>query len=419
MNVKNIFKSKSDFRNFTMSERATFGIVIRLYQNETETTERIKEDSLSQTTLFNCVSTITEKLKNEEFPEAFINEMWDDVKHIRGKKNTDIHNQPIRHALNLDYEYNANRWYEATVIFACVYMVMAIDCPDKKDCLSVIKEKGAYNDDAKPYFEPFEQAVLKLKENQTNHPTAYGIEKEQPKEEQKKLSEEEWLACEKHFSWKFDKLRTMLSSKSFEEQFLEYVEELKREENLPNPSKAYLDLLKMQIQYLQRQISQKNSPAINVNDIVDALKDHKFPNERAAEVLEIINYTLYSKQYPEDICGNLENKIKLLRQAAVQQSDMNDNQEAEDSMDKATLKVKSVAIIELLKLLDKGTAQNDLTDICKFIGFVTGNSHKSIYNDVQNGISFNPKHHTKDIEKANELFNALNISISIDKQKQY
>ncbi|MEI7504274.1 MAG: hypothetical protein WCJ61_13420, partial [Paludibacter sp.] len=162
MNVKNIFKSKSDFRNFTMSERATFGIVIRLYQNETETTERIKEDSLSQTTLFNCVSTITEKLKNEEFPEAFINEMWDDVKHIRGKKNTDIHNQPIRHALNLDYEYNANRWYEATVIFACVYMVMAIDCPDKKDCLSVIKEKGAYNDDAKPYFEPFEQAVLKL-----------------------------------------------------------------------------------------------------------------------------------------------------------------------------------------------------------------------------------------------------------------
>jgi hypothetical protein len=117
MNVKNIFKSKSDFRNFTMSERATFGIVIRLYQNETETTERIKEDSLSQTTLFNCVSTITEKLKNEEFPEAFINEMWDDVKHIRGKKNTDIHNQPIRHALNLDYEYNANRWYEATVIF--------------------------------------------------------------------------------------------------------------------------------------------------------------------------------------------------------------------------------------------------------------------------------------------------------------
>ena len=39
MNVKNIFKSKSDFRNFTMSERATFGIVIRLYQNETETTD--------------------------------------------------------------------------------------------------------------------------------------------------------------------------------------------------------------------------------------------------------------------------------------------------------------------------------------------------------------------------------------------
>ena len=108
-----------------MSERAAFGVVIRFYQNETETTERIKENSLSQTTLFNCVSTITEKLKSEEFPEAFVNEIWDDIKHIRGKKNDDIQNQPIRNMLNLDYEYNANRWYEATIIFAYVYMVLA------------------------------------------------------------------------------------------------------------------------------------------------------------------------------------------------------------------------------------------------------------------------------------------------------
>ena len=168
-----------------MSERATFGVVIRFYQNETETTERIKENSLSQTTLFNCVSTITEKLKSEEFPEAFVNEIWDDIKHIRGKKNDDIQNQLIRNMLNLDYEYNANRWYEATVIFACVYMVLALDCPNKESCLTLIKEKGAYNEDAKPYFEPFEQAVIKLKENQAKHPSAYGIETDQPKEEQK------------------------------------------------------------------------------------------------------------------------------------------------------------------------------------------------------------------------------------------
>jgi hypothetical protein len=419
MHVKNIFNSKSDFKNFTMSERAAFGVVIRFYQNETETTERIKENSLSQTTLFNCVSTITEKLKSEEFPEAFVNEIWDDIKHIRGKKNDDIQNQPIRNMLNLDYEYNANRWYEATIIFACVYMVLALDCPNKENCLSIIKEKGAYNEDAKPYFEPFEQAVIKLKENQAKHPSAYGIETDQPKEEQKKLSEAEWLASEKHFSWKFDKLRTILACKSHEEQFHEYIEECKREENLPNPSKAYLDLLKVQIQYLQRQISQKNNPSINVNDIVDALKDHKFSNERAAELLEIINYALYSKQYPEDICGNLDNKIKLFRQAASTQSEKDSNPDNEESSEKATQKVKSVAIMEMLKLLDKGTAHNDLTDICKFIAFLTGNSHKSIYNDAQNGITFSPKHHAQDIERANELFKSLNMSISIDKQKQY
>jgi hypothetical protein len=418
MHVKNIFKSKSDFKHFTMSERAVFSVVIRFYQNETESTERIKENSLSQTTLFNCVGTITETLKKEEFPEAFINEIWDDIKHIRGKKNEDTQN-PLKNILSLDYEYNANRWYEATIIFACVYMVMAIDCPDKVNCLTMIKEKGAYNEDAKAYFEPFEQAAIILKENQAKHPAAYGIEVEQPKEEQKKLSEAEWLASEKHFSWKFDKLRTMLSGKTQEEQFHEYIEECKREESLPKPSKAYLDLLKLQIQYLQRQISQKNNPSINVNDIVDALKDHQFSNERAAELLEIINYALYSKQYPEDICGNLENKIKLFRQAASTQNNKDSNTDNEESSDKATQKVKSVAIMELLKQLDKGTAHNDLTDICKFIAFLTGNSHKSIYNDAQSGITFSSKHHTLDIEKANELFKSLNISISIDKQKQY
>lgn len=418
MHVKNIFKSKSDFKHFTMSERAVFSVVIRFYQNETESTERIKENSLSQTTLFNCVGTITETLKKEEFPEAFINEIWDDIKHIRGKKNEDTQN-PLKNILSLDYEYNANRWYEATIIFACVYMVMAIDCPDKVNCLTMIKEKGAYNEDAKAYFEPFEQAAIILKENQAKHPAAYGIEVEQPKEEQKKLSEAEWLAREKHFSWKFDKLRTMLSGKTQEEQFHEYIEESKREESLPKPSKAYLDLLKLQIQYLQRQISQKNNPSINVNDIVDALKDHQFSNERAAELLEIINYALYSKQYPEDICGNLENKIKLFRQAASTQNNKDSNTDNEESSDKATQKVKSVAIMELLKQLDKGTAHNDLTDICKFIAFLTGNSHKSIYNDAQSGITFSSKHHTQDIEKANELFKSLNISISIDKQKQY
>ena len=43
----------------------------------------------------------------------------------------------------------------------------------------------------------------------------------------------------------------------------------------------------------------------------------------------------------------------------------------------------------------------------------------SSYNDAQNGITFSPKHHAQDIERANELFKSLNMSISIDKQKQY
>lgn len=314
MIVKNLYKTQSDFAKLSKSERTAYGIVIRLYQRDTESTERIKEKSLPIATLFNCVFTITEKLKNEEFPEGFINEIWDEIKYIRGKQNTDIKNQPIRNILNFDYEYNVNRWYEATVIFACVYVVLAIDCPEKVECLAYIKEKCAYNDETIPYFELFEKEVLKLKENQLKHPEAYGVEKEQTKEEQTKMTEEEWLASEKHFSWKYDRLRTMLSDKTQDDQFFEYVEEYKREMNMPKPSKSYLSLLDTQIQYLQRLRSKTNSPVINVNDIMEALKDHKFQNERSIEILEIINYVLHAKQYPDDICGHVSNKIKLLRQ---------------------------------------------------------------------------------------------------------
>ena len=157
---------------------------------------------------------------------------------------------------------------------------------------------------------------------------------------------------------------------------------------------------------------------VDVNHIISAVE--QYFQADSIKMLQIIAYVMNSQRYADDVCETINAKIKILEAAKQASNVSSENFENSETIpDKAPLKVKSVAIMELLKLLDKGTAHNDLTDICKFIGFITGNSHKSIYNDVQNGISFNPKHHAKDIEKANELFNALNISISIDKQKQY
>jgi hypothetical protein len=82
------------------------------------------------------------------------------------------------------------------------------------------------------------------------------------------------------------------------------------------------------------------------------------------------------------------------------------------------IKVRSVVLLELLKKMQLGAAQNDLTKICKLIAFLTGNSYNSIYNERQKGVYFS-KTHSRHIDEANKLLIELNTSISIDKNKQY
>jgi len=119
---------------------------------------------------------------------------------------------------------------------------------------------------------------------------------------------------------------------------------------------------------------------------------------------------LYAKQYPDDICGNLEKKIQILQQPTETPE--------KDNPDVASIKLRSVIILELLKKMQLGTAHNDLTKICKLITFLTGNSYNSIYNELQRGVVFS-NYHRKEISEANKILEELNASILIDKSKQY
>jgi len=89
-----------------------------------------------------------------------------------------------------------------------------------------------------------------------------------------------------------------------------------------------------------------------------------------------------------------------------------------ENTDVASIKVRSVVILELLKKMQLGTAHNDLSKICKLIAFLTGNSYNSIYNEMQKGVYFS-NFHSKQIDEANKILAELNSSISIDKNKQY
>jgi len=65
----------------------------------------------------------------------------------------------------------------------------------------------------------------------------------------------------------------------------------------------------------QEPLPEKNAPTINLYDILEVLAQNNFSNKKQAELLEIINFVLHKKHYPQDICGNLEKKIRLLKQA--------------------------------------------------------------------------------------------------------
>jgi hypothetical protein len=82
------------------------------------------------------------------------------------------------------------------------------------------------------------------------------------------------------------------------------------------------------------------------------------------------------------------------------------------------LKIRAVLIMEMLKEIGISTANTDLTKIGKFISYVTGNSNKSIYAQLQKGINFTT-YHAPHITQANKILLELNSTIAIDMQKQY
>ena len=137
---------------------------------------------------------------------------------------------------------------------------------------------------------------------------------------------------------------------------------------------------------------------------------NNFSNQKQIELLQIINFALHKKHYPQDICGIVEKKIQILK--------LPTEAPEKDNTDVASIKVRSVIILELLKKMQLGTAHNDLTKICKLIAFLTGNSYNSIYNEIQKGVYFS-NFHGKQIAEANKILSELNASISIDKDKQY
>lgn len=113
-----------------------------------------------------------------------------------------------------------------------------------------------------------------------------------------------------------------------------------------------------------------------------------------------------------DNCQIEIDKINALQTLECNEEDTNVKK------DGASIKISSIIITELLRMIDKGKSSNDLTSICRLISFLTGKSYQKIYNEVQKGYTLT-NYHEKEIEQANKILSDLNIKISIKKDKQY
>ena len=152
---------------------------------------------------------------------------------------------------------------------------------------------------------------------------------------------------------------------------------------------------------------------INIQDILNVLEHNSIPLEKQIEVLEVLSLALYTRDHPNDASGIIERKIQLLLQLIE-----NTQPEIAEVANIPCVKVRAIAILELLKKMNAGTAHNDMSKISNLIAFLTGNGHTRIYSELRKGITLT-NYHTKDINQINNIFAELNLEITINPEKNY
>jgi GDP-D-mannose dehydratase len=102
----------------------------------------------------------------------------------------------------------------------------------------------------------------------------------------------------------------------------------------------------------------------------------------------------------------------------IKPSAFHDETFEQEEIESAPIKIRAAIILEMLKKLNIGKSNYDLSKICKLISYLTGCSYNKIYNIATAGIIFTDYHKPK-ITEANKILQDLNAGISIDKNKYY
>ncbi len=127
---------------------------------------------------------------------------------------------------------------------------------------------------------------------------------------------------------------------------------------------------------------------------------NNFSNQKQVEVLQILNYALFKKHYPQDLCGILDRKIQLLQQPP----DTFEKDYPEKSGTKRTLKATTDVLMLLLEKSGISAGSDDKAKIARLIAYLTDFSEEKIRQRLSNPEELT-SYHREEVETVNNSQN--------------
>ncbi len=146
---------------------------------------------------------------------------------------------------------------------------------------------------------------------------------------------------------------------------------------------------------------------------MEVLSQNNFSTQKQVELLQILNYALYKKQYPQDLCGILDRKIQILQQAT--ETPEKDN--SEKSRTKRTQKVTTDVLMSLLQKSGISAISDDKAKMARLIAYLTDFSEEKIRQRLSTTDELT-SYHREEVETVNKILAELNSDISIKYNKQ-
>jgi hypothetical protein len=132
-------------------------------------------------------------------------------------------------------------------------------------------------------------------------------------------------------------------------------------------------------------------------------------------LLQIFNYVLHKTHYPQDTCGIIEKKIKLLELTDRETPDVGADLRVCPA--KRTQKITTDVLMLLLQKSGISAVSDDKAKMARLINYLTGVSEEKIRQRLSNTDELT-SYHREEIETVNKILAELNCNISIKYNKQ-